>query len=83
MPVVADQLWVSLRHVSITEDETVVPVTCDYLLTNFSRFATKGFRLGHGEPQLKIVGDATHNKSSQNLRILVVPQNLALLGVLC
>ena len=59
-----------------THGETVVPFTTDYLIDNFKDFVKKGDSLFPGRNFLKFIGDATHDKTSQGLKKLV-------LGVAC
>jgi hypothetical protein len=38
----AAQLWVDWENCKITETETCVPITCDWLLNTFAKFVMKG-----------------------------------------
>ena len=63
----AAQLWVDWENCNITETETCVPITCDWLLNNFAKFVMKGTLVYQGKQRfLKLVGDFTHQQTNMS-----------------
>ena len=62
-------LWVDPDATTISAERILIPMTCDYCLKSLSRLAAKGQEVYGRKRCLKLVGDATHNKSREKLKV--------------
>ena len=66
-----EQVWVMNDYVG-TEPGTAVLFTCDHLLGSFLDFVKKGRSHHQAAKFLRLIGDATHEKTSQGLKKFVL-----------
>ena len=60
-----------MDHVSV-HGETIVPFTTDYMVNQFGAFAVKGHAVYKSSKCIYLLGDATHNETSQGLKKLMI-----------
>ena len=62
-------LWCDPEFLTVSKEKILIPFTCDYCVQSLGRLITKGQEVYGKCRFLKIIGDATHNKTREKLKV--------------